>query len=132
MTYVPTWAGFIILAIVLDVWSRRVVGWAVGEQMTTDLVTHRVEHGRSRSASPMGSFTTATRDRNTRASPSVSAAGSSACVRRWEAVGDAYDNAMAESFFASLEGELLGRWARCPRTVAWRERAIAAGGVVQS
>ena len=38
MTYVPTWAGFIYLAIVLDVWSRRVVGWAIGEQMTADLV----------------------------------------------------------------------------------------------
>ncbi len=38
MTYVPTWAGFMFLAIVLDVWSRRVVGWAIGETMTTDLV----------------------------------------------------------------------------------------------
>jgi putative transposase len=38
MTYVPTWAGFIYLAIVLDVWSRRVVGWAIGEHMTTELV----------------------------------------------------------------------------------------------
>jgi putative transposase len=38
MTYVPTWAGFIFLAIVLDVWSRRIVGWAIGEQMTADLV----------------------------------------------------------------------------------------------
>ena len=38
MTYVPTWAGFMFLAIVLDVWSRRVVGWAIGERMTTDLV----------------------------------------------------------------------------------------------
>ena len=37
MTYVPTWAGFIFLAIVLDVWSRRVVGWSIGEQMTADL-----------------------------------------------------------------------------------------------
>ena len=38
MTYVPTWAGFIFLAIVLDVWSRRIVGWAIGEQMTAELV----------------------------------------------------------------------------------------------
>jgi len=38
MTYVPTWAGFIFLAIVLDVWSRRIVGWAIGEEMTADLV----------------------------------------------------------------------------------------------
>lgn len=37
-TYVPTWAGFIYLAVVLDVWSRRIVGWAIGEQMTAELV----------------------------------------------------------------------------------------------
>ena len=38
MTYVPTWAGFIYLAVVLDVWSRRIVGWAIGEQMSAELV----------------------------------------------------------------------------------------------
>jgi putative transposase len=39
ITYVPTWAGFVFLAIVLDVWSRRIVGWAIGEEITTpDLV----------------------------------------------------------------------------------------------
>jgi transposase InsO family protein len=35
MTYVPTRAGFMFLAIVLDVWSRRVVGWAISENMTS-------------------------------------------------------------------------------------------------
>ena len=39
MTYVPTWAGFIYLAVVIDAWSRRVVGWSIiGEQMSSDLV----------------------------------------------------------------------------------------------
>ena len=38
MTYVPTWMGFLYMAVVIDVWSRRVVGWAMGERMTTDLV----------------------------------------------------------------------------------------------
>jgi len=38
MTYVPTWAGFNYLAIVLDAWSRRVVGWSIGERMTAELV----------------------------------------------------------------------------------------------
>ncbi|MFO0206077.1 MAG: DDE-type integrase/transposase/recombinase, partial [Betaproteobacteria bacterium] len=38
MTYVPTWAGFVYLAIVLDVWSRRIVGWSIGERMTAELV----------------------------------------------------------------------------------------------
>lgn len=36
--YVPTWAGFIYLAIVLDVWSRRIVGWAIGEDLRVQLV----------------------------------------------------------------------------------------------
>jgi putative transposase len=38
MTYVPTWSGFIYLAVVLDAWSRRMVGWSIGEQMNADLV----------------------------------------------------------------------------------------------
>ena len=38
MTYIPTWAGFIYLAVVLDVYSRKVVGWAFGEHMMADLV----------------------------------------------------------------------------------------------
>lgn len=38
MTYVPTWAGFVYLAIVLDVYSRRVIGWSIGETMHTQLV----------------------------------------------------------------------------------------------
>ncbi len=38
MTYVPTWSGFIYLAVVIDAWSRRVVGWSIDEQMNSDLV----------------------------------------------------------------------------------------------
>ena len=38
MTYVPTWAGFLYLAVVVDVYSRKVVGWAFGQRMTSDLV----------------------------------------------------------------------------------------------
>ena len=38
MTYVPTWAGFLYLAVVTDVYSRKVVGWAFGVNMTADLV----------------------------------------------------------------------------------------------
>jgi putative transposase len=38
MTYIPTWAGFLYLSVVIDVYSRKVVGWAFGERMTADLV----------------------------------------------------------------------------------------------
>ena len=37
-TYVPTWAGFLYLAVVLDAWSRRIVGWAMASHLRTELV----------------------------------------------------------------------------------------------
>jgi len=38
MTYIATWSGPIYLAIVVDVWSRRIVGWSMGQTMTADLL----------------------------------------------------------------------------------------------
>jgi putative transposase len=38
ITYIPTWAGFVFLAVVLDVFSRRVVGWALESHLRTELV----------------------------------------------------------------------------------------------
>jgi putative transposase len=38
ITYIPTWAGFLYLAVVLDVWSRRVIGWAMATHLRTELV----------------------------------------------------------------------------------------------
>ena len=38
MTYIPTWTGFLYRSIVLDAYSREVVGWAMGERMTASLV----------------------------------------------------------------------------------------------
>jgi len=43
ITYVPTWAGFLFLAVVLDVWSRRVVGWAMATHLRTELVLEALE-----------------------------------------------------------------------------------------
>jgi putative transposase len=121
ITYVPTWAGFIYLAIVLDVWSRRVVGWAIGEQMTADLVLtalnmavaqrrpkHVVHHSdRGRQYASIA-FTERCQEVGVRTSMGR--------------VGDAYDNAMAESFFASLECELINR--RSFRTKAEARQAL--------
>ena len=50
ITYIPTWAGFLYLAIVLDVWSRKIVGWCIEPHLRTDLVFDRTEHS-ARSAS---------------------------------------------------------------------------------
>lgn len=108
MTYVPTWTGFVYLAMVLDAFSRKVVGWAMGEQMTADLVISALNmalHTRRPDAvihhSDQGSQYTSiafgNRCREMGVRPSMGT------------VGDAYDNAMAESFFATLECELIER-----------------------
>jgi putative transposase len=108
MTYIPTWAGFLYLAMVLDVWSRRVVGWAIGERMTADLVLSALDMAieqrkpdqvihHSDQGSQYTSIAFGDRCRKMGVRPSMGT------------VGDAYDNAMAESFFASLECELLDR-----------------------
>jgi putative transposase len=108
MTYVPTWAGFIYLAVVLDAWSRRVVGWAIGETMTAELVLSALNMAlqqrkpddvihHSDQGSQYASIAFGERCRKMGVRPSMGS------------VGDAYDNAMAESFFASLECELIDR-----------------------
>lgn len=108
MTYIPTWEGFLYLAVVTDVFSRKVVGWAFGVQMTADLVImalnmalHTRKPGSVIHHSDQGSQYTSVafgnRCREMGVRPSMGT------------VGDAYDNAMAESFFASLECELIAR-----------------------
>jgi len=108
ITYIPTWAGFLYLAIVLDVWSRRIVGWAMRTHLRTelvlealdmalqqrkpDMVIHHSDHGCQYTSYAFGKRCGAAGVR-----PSMGT------------VGDAYDNAMAEAFFASLECELLDR-----------------------
>jgi len=108
MTYVPTWTGFLYLAVVIDVWSRRVVGWSMGERMTADLVVSALNMAltqrkpqdvihHSDQGSQYTSLAFGERCRQMGVRPSMGS------------VGDAYDNAMAESFFASLEAELIER-----------------------
>lgn len=121
ITYIPTWAGFLYLAVVLDAWSRRVVGWSMATHLRTELVldafnmaltqrqpssvVHHSDHGCQYTSVAFGK-----RCRETGVQPSMGT------------VGDAYDNAMCESFFASLECELIDR--RRFRTQAEAKMAV--------
>jgi putative transposase len=108
ITYIPTWAGFLYLAVVLDAWSRRVVGWAMATHLRTDLVLEALEMA-VRQRQPRGVI-----HHSDQGSQYTSIAFGKRCresgVRpSMGSVGDAYDNAMCESFFATLECELLAR-----------------------
>jgi putative transposase len=97
ITYIPTWAGFLYLAVVLDAFSRRIVGWSMAAmialwQRRSNSVIHRSDQGSQYTSIEFGK-----RCRQAGVRPSMGS------------VGDAYDNAMAESFFATLECELLDR-----------------------
>ena len=108
MTYVPSWSGWLYLAMVMDVYSRKIVGWAMDTNMRTQLildalqmaVTQRQPSGvihHSDRGSQYTSYAFGKRCREAGIMPSMGS------------VGDAYDNAMAESFFATLEREVLNR-----------------------
>ena len=108
ITYVPTATRVLYVAVVLDVWSRRVVGWAMAEHLRTELVLaalemaiqqrrptsviHHSDQGCQYTAIAFGA-----RCRQAGVRPSMGS------------VGDCYDNALCESFFATLECELLAR-----------------------
>ena len=109
ITYVSTTEGFLYLAVVLDAFSRRVCGWSMRSHLGAELVTSALDmalaRGRPRPAlihhSDRGTqYTSFAFGYRLRESGVLASMG---------ATGDAYDNAMCESFFASLECEVLDR-----------------------
>ena len=108
ITYLPTAAGFLYLAVVLDAWSRKVVGWSMANHLRAELVLDAMEMavGQRRPGNVV--------HHSDQGSQYTSLAFGKRCTEAgvrpsMGSVGDAYDNAMAESFFSTLEAELLSR-----------------------
>ena len=116
------WDGWLDVAVVIDAYSRRVVGWSMADHLRTELVldalnmavahrrpqagvVHHSDHGRQYTSLAFG--------RRLRETGLVGSMGS---------VGDCFDNAVAESFFATLECELLDRQ-------SWPTRRVLASAV---
>lgn len=108
ITYIPTLAGFLFLAVVLDVFSRKVVGWAMESHLRTELVLDALAMAVEQ-RKPLDVI-----HHSDQGCQYTSIAFGQRCKRlgvrpSMGSVGDAYDNAMCESFFATLETELLCR-----------------------
>jgi putative transposase len=109
ITYIPAGSNFLYLAVVLDVWQRKVVGWSMAAHLRTELVLGALEMAIWRRQpkdvihhSDQGcQYTSIAFGKHCREAGVRPSTGS---------VGDCYDNAMAESFFATLECELLDRY----------------------
>lgn len=105
VTYIPTDSGFLHLSVVVDAWSRRVVGWSMESRLRTDLVLQALNMslGQRRPEAVIHHS-----DQGTQAEFAFGIRCKEAGVRpSMGSVGDAYDNALRESFFATLECELL-------------------------
>jgi putative transposase len=120
-TYVPTQQGFLFLAVVLDACSRRIVGWSMATHLRAELVVAALDMALQQRRPTAGVI-----HHSDHGSQYTSAAFQERCRRAgvrssMGSVGDCSDNALAESFFATLEGELLAR-----RTFSTHAQARAA------
>ena len=109
MTYIWTWEGWLFLAAIVDVFSRRVVGWAMADHLRTELPLEALGHGARHSSArawpgpPLRPWLPV----RERGLPAELAARGIVCSM--SRVGDCWDNAVAESFFATLKTELIHR-----------------------
>lgn len=122
ITYVPTWSGFLYVAVVVDAFSRRVVGWSMAGHLRTELILDALEMAIVRRHPEAGVIHHSDRGTQYTSLAFGRRAREAGIALSMGSVGDAYDNAMAESFFASLEAELLDR-------TSFRTRADARLGV---
>jgi transposase InsO family protein len=121
ITFIWTPEGWLYLAVLIDLYSRAVVGWSMGERITDDLTLAALEMALKRRRPPAGLI-----HHSDQGSQYASAAyrqllqdtGITASMSRR---GDCWDNAVAESFFATLEKELLLDWEPDDRGDARRE-----------
>ena len=109
ITYLRTWQGWLYLAAVQDTWSRLVAGWSLADHMRSELVVDALELAVSRRRPNTGLI-----HHSDQGSQYVSLAFGQKARDAGIAVsmgsrGDCYDNAVAESFFATLKKELVNR-----------------------
>ena len=119
ITYIATLEGWLYLAIILDLFSRKVVGWKLGETLEAELVVSALENA----------LTMRTPDRGLYFHSDRGSQYSSQAVRKplsviganlsMSALGNCYDNAKAEAFFSTLKSECL------PATQVFDSKAVA-------
>ena len=120
---IPTWEGKLYVASVLDVFSRRAVGWSMAPHMRTGLVLAAIEMAISQ-RHPHGVIHHSDQGSQYTAIAYGTRCAKAGIIPSMGSVGDCYDNALAESFFATIECELLDRH-------TWRTRTQAAQAIFE-
>jgi transposase InsO family protein len=107
ITYIPTQQGWLYLAAVEDLYSRRVVGWAMAEQMDSRLVVDALELAVQRRLPEEGLLSHSDRGSQYASEHYQTLLARHGIVCSMSRLGDCWDNAPMESFFASLKKELV-------------------------
>jgi transposase InsO family protein len=126
VTYLPTHAGWLYLAVVLDVASRRVIGWAMGPSLAHELPLAALAMAHATRRPAPGTLHHSDQGRQYSSAgyrTALAAAGLTASMSRR---GDCWDNAVVESFFATLKTELIHRQPWATRAAVQRavQRAV--------
>jgi len=115
ITYIGTWEGWLYLATVIDIASRRVVGYAMAEHLRTELVADALDNAVATRDPAPGVVFHADRGCQYTSAAFGELAGGHGVTLSHGRTGQCWDNALAESFFASIKGELLDcqPWPTC-------------------
>ena len=122
ITYIATWQGWAYLATVIDLASRRVVGWALADHMRTELISDALLMAFGNRRPPAGAIFHSDRGCQYTSRDYRKLAREHGIVLSLGRKGDCWDNAVAESFFASIKRELIDR--RPWPTIAGLRRAV--------
>jgi transposase InsO family protein len=107
ITYIKTWDGWAYLATVIDLHSRAVVGWAIADHMRTELVTAALDMAIAQRRPPAGVIFHSDRGAQYTSKDFDSYCRRNNVRRSLGRTGICYDNAVAESFFATYKKELI-------------------------
>jgi putative transposase len=124
VTYLRTWEGWLYLAAVQDAYSRRIVGWSMADHMRSELVVDALEMAVARRRPAPGLIHHSDQGSQYVSLAFGQAARDAGIARSMGSKGDCYDNAVAESFSATLKKELVHRQ-------AWPTRRELSGEVFE-
>ena len=105
ITYIWTAAGWLYLAIILDVFNRKIVGWAMNKRMTQDLVLSALSQACNRYNPPKGIIFHSDRGSQYAAKKVRSFLKSKGFIQSMSRKGNCYDNAITETFFKTIKTE---------------------------
>jgi transposase InsO family protein len=124
ITYIGTWEGWLYLATVIDIASRRVVGYALADHLRTELVAGALANAAAARDPAPGVIFHSDRGCQYTSAAFASLAGDCGVTLSLGRTGQCWDNALSESFFAAIKGELLDHQ-------AWPTRDMARRAIVE-